>query len=639
MRQKKQLILTFLASSVIALGGIGFLIYEQSKEAQQKKITEESNQSDLKLAEFHLNQGKPFEALKLAKKHHEELFKENAFKEAWLKMTISSANRIGDADFLTELYESTPTAFNDQEEAILKIASNYLNQQKKENFKRLREEWQDKTAFPERWQLLEIDQLALEGDFKQCRELLKKERWSKHFEVERLTRLALLSINEHPKVAFDYLSKALRLEPDNLDLHLYRAHLLKASEKEALAIEELKTLVDRFPNEPLIQEELAELYLREKNEKAAFALYQANLNPNSSDTLWFKAFFLNRVINPIDFNFTFYQIPAGPLNPLIQYLADHPDKYWDLEKNSPLNIFAHFEEAFWLKTIELLKVGKEFEAFEFLIKSKEENLYKPGLKTALLKALQLRHPELQSEALAFDTTSLKHPLFTQLNTLNLNEEVQHLLTGNDAFSALFLAAGWNEAALYLKDSKNLDKNLPSWFIFGITQAYAKNRNVESAIQFANQQKQTPQLALLVGELYLKTDYAEFGYAMLKQLAAFETPVGSRAAEVLTRDYLKKAEFAKAREALGLNKTFFQTNEGQKLLATVSLTTGDLMTAEAIFGRMESSSLEAKSYLANKAFQNRDYHLAYQLTLELLKENPENGELRENLKKIALSAKG
>lgn len=637
MRQKKQLILTFLASSVIALGGVSFLIYEQKRELSHKALIEESNRSDLALAHLHVVQGKPIEALKLAKKHFDEIEKGSDIGNQWLDLTLSCGKILKDSQFLTELYEAYPNAFREKEEIALEVAFHLLSNQKKGDFEELKEWWAARTSYPERWMFLDLDLLAMEGKTSLCREKLSAKTLRNPYESERLTRLALLSLNEHPKVAFEYLSDAIKADPNNLDLRLYRAHLLAAYGKESLAIEELKALIEKQPSDPFLKEELGDLYLRANQENTAFNLYQANLLPPSSDAIWLKALFLSKVLNPLPFNLMHYSIPEGSLNPLINYLLANREKYWDLERNSPLEAFSNLEEVFWLKLIAFLKEGKEIEAHALLQDQKEMSIYQPGLKSAVAQVIELRHPNLQ--IIAFEELEkLNHPLFKQIKNPPYSHELQNLMTGSEAFSALFLAAGWPEAALYLSHPSKEDSVLPSWYSYGMTQVLSKNRSVDEAIQFASSQKRTPQLALLVGELYLTTKTPQLGQAKLWQLARFENPVGQRAAALLAKDYIDRGDLSAAREAIGINEGFFQTLEAKKLLAALSFNVGDLTTAEAVYATFDRNSQEARSYLANKAFQNGNYSHAYKLTLELLKENPTSLELRENLKKIASLAK-
>ena len=62
--------------------------------------------------------------------------------------------------------------------------------------------------------------------------------------------------------------------------------------------------------------------------------------------------------------------------------------------------------------------------------------------------------------------------------------------------------------------------------------------------------------------------------------------------------------------------------------------GQLSQATPLYATIEASSSEAQSYLARKAFRDKDWLRARYLTEKLLKQYPNNALLNENLKKIA-----
>ena len=160
-----------------------------------------------------------------------------------------------------------------------------MAEQQKAAFDELRELFKDKAQFPDQWTLLEADALALGGAPDQALVLLKEHPMELSAETNRLLRLALLSVNEHPQVAWDYLTKAYKTDPSNADMRLYRAHLLSAVNKEELAKKELVELVQSAPDNPFYKEELADHYLRTNNLAAARELLEKSLLPKSSDEL------------------------------------------------------------------------------------------------------------------------------------------------------------------------------------------------------------------------------------------------------------------------------------------------------------------------------------------------------------------
>ena len=300
-----------------------------------------------------------------------------------------------------------------------------------------------------------------------------------------------------------------------------------------------------------------------------------------------------------------------------------------------MRLLEHREEALWLQALAALKVGKEEKAQTLL---EEISTFIP-LKKALLLVLEARQ---QPESIAkscFSESELTdaHPLYRQLANPPYDKSLKATISHPEVFTAIFLATGWPEAAIQLHRDARLSEELPPWIAYCLTQALVQNRSVEVALNFAEKQRISPQLAFLMAELYLKEKKYAPALALLKKLAGSETHLAHRAAVILVEEYIRQGQLSLAREALTQHTKLLSSIEGFKLLSQINKTAGDKIGLEAIYSLLHDEWPEAKSYLAAKAYSEKNYKLAYRLTAELYRQNP-NAELKENLKKIALAAR-
>lgn len=632
MNLKKQFLIAFLFCSLTAICGIAFLFYQNEKEVAQKLANEQSNHADLQLAKQKLREWQPFYALDLVKKHLDEIYQETAFSQEWLNISLQAGSKLHDSQFLVNLYNWEKSLFLQHEEAALVVAEQMIDQERRADFSYLKNHWQRDSNLSEKWTILDADYCARCGDSQKAVQLLSAKKFKHPFEVDRLVRLAFLNLNEHPQVSWQYLSQACKLEPENPDLRIYRAHFLNSMGKQQLAVEEIQNSLYQHSDNTLLKEELIEQQIRNKNYLAAVALFNENLSMHTGEDLWLKALFLNKVVAPIKIRQEL--LLHEKLNPeIVYFLGLKEGSYFDETQEN--DYFAR-AELDWMQLIHLLKLGKEEKAYRLALASKSLDTYQPDLRNALIRTLAFRNPFITAEELI--PSQSDNFLFKQLENPPYSDELYQLLASDEALSALFLAAGWNEAALQLRATiENAHYDLPEWYTLGITQALAQNHSIEQAIGFAKQQKPSHQLALLLGELYIKTGNSSPAIAIFKKLSLQNDSIGEKAAYHLANEYLEQGKLHLAKKALVMRNTW-QTPQGRLILARIALKLGDNLGAESIFATIAHTSPEAKSYLASKAFYEKDYRLAYTLTEDLFKQNPGNKELKQNLRKISQAAK-
>lgn len=629
---KKKFLIALLFCGIAAACGIGFLSYQKEQEQAQSLANEKSNQMDLSLANQKLREWQPFYALNLVKKHLQEIYNETPYGSEWLDISLQAGAKLRDAQFLTGLFDFEKSLFLKNEEAAIVVAEQLVDQERKADFFYLKNHWQSNSDFAEKWTILDADCCAREGQSSKAITLLSSRKFKHPYEVDRLLRLAFLNLNEHPQIAWGYLSEACKLEPENPDLRLYRAHFLNAIGKEHLALEELQNSISNHSNNPLLKEELIEQHIRNKNFLTAAELLNKTLCKNSSECIWQKALFLNKVAMPIKIDQN--HLIDRKMNPEIAFMLRLKDgAYFD---DSQEKEYYSKAELSWMQLIHFLKQGKEEKAYRYALQESALDIYHSELRNAIIRTLAYRNPFITSEDVAPIKSSI--PFFHQLENPPYTNDLRNLLASDEALSALFLAAGWNEAALQLRG--RIDRayyDLPDWYTIGITKALAQNRTIKQAIEFGKQQKPNRELAFLLGDMYLKTGNPFPAIAIFKKLASSRDEFGEKAAYLLANEYLEQGKLHLAKKTL-ITSNVWQTPEGRLILGRLALRLGDKEGADVIFASLANTFPEAKSYLASKAFYEKNYQLAYALTKDLFKQNPENKELKQNLTKISQAAK-
>jgi predicted Zn-dependent protease len=278
----------------------------------------------------------------------------------------------------------------------------------------------------------------------------------------------------------------------------------------------------------------------------------------------------------------------------------------------------------WLRTLENLRQNREEDALTLLTHNMNETPYNPELKKALISLLEVRlHDKAPDEALL---TVMKLPE-------GYPEEATSFLKSSDALYALFLAEGWNEAALSLYPKGGHAEQEPSWIAEAHAEALRKNRGLKEAIAYLSLQEETPALMALKGNFLLQNHQIKEGIETLNNLAEKQGPESEQAAVLLAQIAFKNGAWSEAKKALAKNSAAERSTQGQTLLARIALEMKDEEEAKRIYEGIEGDSFEAKSFLAKKAFDAGDWRRAYELTEKLILLDPENQVLRENLEML------
>lgn len=648
MDKLKVLVGVVIAGCVLAAGVIFWPKIQERFVGSS--IDKELLAKNLQKAEEHLQQGHPEQALLFLNPAQINFHTDLGRKE--LELLIQANTELHNIPSLLLLYERYPQAFEKDEKAALLVEDGYISSNKPKDYQILRDKWSGKETNSAAWFVLDADKLLIEGKQNEARTMLKSKEFTGKDDVNRLVRLALINVVDNPKLAWEYLTEAYKKDPTNPEIHTYRAKLLEAVGKKSLALSEFISAVQTDPENPFLRDQLAEFYLRNNQHHEALLVWFDSLKPPSLDFLWVKAFFWNRVITPVKFDWSSIPIPEGKMKPFIEYLIHLPQGvFWNekaFDKLDDAQTFVkNLQSVYWLRILSFLEDKADEKAWDLLQYDPFNGIsWSPEIEQALKRVLIYRKsgafsinkypPPLET----FEGKKAENPFFEQLEQLAKNssaqeipQDVKDLLLSEEAFAAVFLAGGWYEAALELHKMSVVPSGFPDWVAYNLTKAIRNNRGDLQALQFANRQKQTPALSLLISEMYLSTGSPDAALEKLNQLVNEPGDIGFNASRLISIIYLEKKDYQAAQKSVESQPKLAESTVGKEILARVALKEGNVELANNIYTSIEKESAEAKSYLARVAFNQKEYARARQLTEQLIRDYPDNLMLRENLKKI------
>ena len=655
----RRVLLLFLGLVCVISISWGYF-YWPSLERRIKKLSADKTLEikDITRVKELLHQSKPEEAFAIIEQYSDSIDNRTDIGKEWLYLLIRTSEVSLNISQLTVLYDYYPKAFDAHEKAAMLVGDAFLVEGRSRDYDALRENWKGRETKPETWFVLDADKLLIEGKRKEAIDYLNSRTFPGKADTQRLIRLGLLYIFEEPKTAWDYFAQAYNKDPENPEIRSYRAKLLETVGKNASALTEYLEATKIDSKNLYLKDQLAEFYLRQKQYTQALQVWSEILKPPSLDFVWIKTLFWNRAVIPLKFDWQEVKPPDGKSTALINYLLDMPEgQFWsasELERLPNSNQYLKTQQAtFWLRLLAALKAGKEKEANDLLQYNPFQTVsWNPKLEDALKSLLLYRKTgwfidEKAQLTLAMSpqnaVKSAKFPkdLLAQLEYLKVNphetdslpNDLQELLQGPDAFAAIMLSAGWFEAALQLKTFNVVPHSYPDWYAFEIAQALRQNRGDNVALEFAKRQEPTPAVSLMIGEILAANGKADKALEYLTKLTKEQDEIGSRATWLVSLIYIERGQYKDAKDTIELQSLFAKELLGQETLARIALLQGNAVLADQLYTSLEGKSSEAKSYLARKAFNEKNWKKARELTEQLLIEYPSNVLLRDNLKKI------
>ncbi|MEX1012803.1 MAG: hypothetical protein WD595_03285 [Waddliaceae bacterium] len=609
---------------------------------------DQSNQSEeIARASLLLSQNHTESALDIIEKQSGSIDPQSITGRKWFHLTVIAKEKQKDIEGLVALYEQYPQQFSQLENPALLVAKHYLIAGSSSQYHTLRNHWKGKEIQKPAWTLLDADLLMYKGKTKEAKELLDKTAMTGDLNLEKQIRLAHLN-QDQPKKAWDHLSKALKQNSTDPKTRLWRAALLESAGKIQMAQTEYLAAVDLDTYNPYLQDQLAKFYVRQRQFDQAIDVWQEAIAKENLPFLWDQLLFWEHVAEPTTIKVE--KIPEGELSDYHRYLASLPEGlYWDQGAFEQIKGYAMIQEeessVFWLQILDALQREEAEKAWNLLLFNPfPTQSLDPDLQLGMLRILQYQiegnfdlpahYPQ------DLNISYNRHPLFLQLEQKNASDDLQlrALLESKIAYSAALLASGWKKAAyaLFSKREK-LQENYPSWVAPEFTALIEEVEGTESAVQYAENQPPHPELAIYLSEYYLSRGDKERALSHLLLASRFETPTGLNAAKKAAALLMKENKHEKVKTVIEENPSFVSDPEAVALLARSALAEDNTDLAVSLYRMIQDRSSEAKSYLAKKAYLDKDFETAIALTEELIRENPENGVLKSNLNRIKKAA--
>ena len=615
------------------------------------RVKAAARRKEMALAEAQalIKSNKPKEALALA-----DTYANDSEDPAWLRVQLQAVTKLEMLPRLGRLFERFPEVVLKDEDASVVLAHGYLQANMPAMLERVRAAWRGHERHPESWRMLDADTYLLMGDRRKAEKLLTGNPTQGDMEAQRLIRLALVTAERDPVEACKLLDQAVAMQPTNSVARWSRGEVLERMGRMRMARVEYVSALTASPGNLYWRDQLAEFYLRSHNHDLAVATWQETPVKPFPDFIQLKLQFFNRVLRPDQTNSPVATAP-GELEPLVRLIEGlKPGRFFDAEafKRLPFagSYAAQRPEVFWLRLLDLLQTGGESAALDmFTTEAPRLQSWDPDLAGAVARVLYYRKKQsLNPPGIAFRSMwaeTNRPPFFALIeraardeqaapdHKAKLSPDFSSLLRGSNIFSHLFMTAGWREAALQLRHSPHVEPGEPDALTAAYAEALSLNRNAGAALDFLGNGALPLATTLVRAELLLEVGRKDDARGQLRGMAKHNSPTGVRAASLLALDAIERKDYAGARQCIADQPLLAQSNLGKEMLARMALAENRPADAEALYHSIESTSIEAKSWLARKAFAEKRWKDARRIVNESLELIPDSPELQSTLAAI------
>ncbi len=620
---------------------------------------------NLKKATLLLKQGEIDQVLNILKAYEDSLEYSSTAGKKWVNLYIDVSIASGNYSQLVKLYLKFSEPFWTNESASLNLSNALISLGYGNEYDFLRNSWKGREVHKQEWLFLDVDALLLNKQKDAAIKLLESQCFTGIEDCQRLVRLALLTVSDDPKAAWNYLGDALAKDPHNPDIHTYRARLLESVGKNSLALSEYTSAVNTSPSNIFLKDQLADFYLRHKQYPQALSVWLETLNGPSLDTIWLKLIFWSRMTTPIAVDWSSMTPPMGKSHAFNLYLLElEPGQFWNetiFEKLPKAQSYLLTQQAtFWMRLVDHLKNGRENLALNLLqVNPFLKESWNYPLERALRQILTYRKTgtmpldEFSEGPKPVNTKNDQefagNGFFASLDRMaramnsdqksaedlaeTSNEELMALLNSSEVFAAAFISEGWWEAGLQLHALAKYPEEFPEWLTVSLIEALSVNYSDEEAIKFALLQPLSPRSPEVVNasiEL-IKNNNSLLDRIYVLSRESSET--GIKASWLLSLVYIDREQYLLASQVITAQPRLGDSVLGKETLARIALLQNNLSLANSLYLSIEKVSPEAKSYLASKAFIEKDWERAQSFTEALLEVYPGNDLLQDNLRKI------
>jgi tetratricopeptide (TPR) repeat protein len=652
---------------IFSVSVMGYLTYNTYFSSTDSSLAMMKQEQVDKAREF-IQAEEYWEAIEIIQKEMAGIDENHKNFKTWLELGVLSYSKIGDLKSLNTIYNSYPNTFNDNEEASLLIATSCVYSKEPRDYEKIRANWKGEETKDAEWFLLDVEYLKAVREKEKAKTLVQSQKLTGKHEARRLLSFGYLVAEESIEKAWDILKEAYKVDPESADIRTAFGRLAETAGNHSVAQQEYQAAHVLNPKDPVMRHQLADFYRRHGHFDLAERVWAGGMKSPSVDEMWLKAFFWSKVAIPIKLEVETKDVPFGQSDELVKYIMQLPkNTFWDEKTYNPLKkggmYLSRNQETFWLRLLQYFEEGKDQEAFDLLsgniFASKS---WQPELEVQLKRVLAYRladsfnyfaveetqeiddfeHQSFFNER--FLPQPLRHQIFAKLNSLsndaskasgvvNIEPSMKAFLKSDDIIPALFLAAGWLEAALQIQKNTKIDPDRPEWLAFGLSQALFKTRGPSVALAFAVQQQRTDPMILLVGEYLITLKQFDEGIEQLNPLLQKNNEYSSYAVQLAAEALINVKKYSKAKQIINDNEVFKNSKTAIELLARIAFNDGDEETAHRLYLSIEDRSIEAKTYLAKRSYDRGNYGRAEDITKELIRIFPQHPVYRESLEVI------
>ena len=607
----------------------------------------QSNVDEESVAEVQslLRQGEFEEALALTREGKARAAGEDELTASWTGIEVQLLARMGRTEELVKLYDENKNLHHDLEEAAMALTAALYIENRPKDAEEVASFWTEKTEQLESWTLLKIESLIRSGMTSDAIKELQSTQVSSPTFSEALLSMATQS--EDTQLIMVLLDRALISDPENPAIRSLRGAFFEQNGQVRSASYEFSKALELAPSEPAYKHQLGDFYMRNGNTGTALAVWSSNLEQSKDEGLWFKSWFWNRLLRPIE---NLPDAPSGSMGLFLKYLEGlSKDEIWNDTSfgklpQGPL-LKKDYQELFWLELIQRLH-DRDWQKAEALA-SKEpfasESL-NPELQTVLTEALALKvngsflsNRAATAKYYADTDVNVMPPFMTEWETARrglgeFSEEMQRLVNSDVVFVGALLSNGWAEAALFTQIKPDPAGEFPEWLYMDYVIALRYNRSYEEAVEFLESiPSKTTKLEGLYAEMLIQSeveDQRNQGMAILSKISKLEGIHGERATAILASAKMAEQKPEEAKGLILAHPTFSESVHGKELLGEIAISQENWEEANRLLIPLEQQSTIAKEYRVKRLSDEKNWEQAMETLGELIEIYPENSDYKK-----------
>lgn len=594
--------------------------------------------------------GDAAEALELLNTHFSPK-QAGPIQQKWPSLMVQAAIECHAYSQLESLVATYPGVLMENESAALWWMRAQMHLQAPEPAEKLKAQWPESIRKqPNRWRLLEADELARAGEGTLALDSLNSWQGVGNDEVNRQLRIALLAGGDSAAI-IEALNAAYLAMPRSAELRAISAEFL---ERMGDPIQARRNYVAAFlldSENPLYGHLLAKFYLRLNALPQAIQTWRDCYEYSGDPRAWWQVWFWERVtrsrgeaLEPVVGEWW------GALPPL---LAETPaDAFLSAEFLSghtrPPAILTNSEAYYWLWTLELIRETDEVAALGVLRSMHKEPVpVAPELQACLTALLEWRVEGTWPRGMAFNAGPQVHRWLRFLEDYRPKDApdtetplstIESFLASDYAIGSLLMANGWMSAADRLlpgpiPESLYEGETLLNWLPFADTKTQTALYGSAIGLQRSEAYPNDPAVQGLAGELLLLEGQTETGIAQLNRVLATPGAIGYRAAYIAALAALEQQKWEDLDAVFRQRKDLKTSVAGQELQARAALAKGQTAVAEAIYTSLGAESVEGCVFRYRTAIRNEAYAEARELLTTLVNVAPNEPKFRQLLNEL------